>query len=79
MLTYSALVSSVAQQLDGENPNMSVHSDGVMLCLLPLLHMYAHCMVLCLLKNGAAILMMKEFNEARHDLMDVAALEAIHT
>lgn len=63
MLTHSALVSNVAQQVDGENPNMYIHSDDVMLCLLPLFHIYALHMVLCSLRTGAAVLSVEKFNE----------------
>jgi 4-coumarate--CoA ligase len=41
MLTHRGLVTSVAQQVDGENPNLYFHSGDVILCVLPLFHIYS--------------------------------------
>nr|ADE95828.1 4-coumarate:CoA ligase 1 [Corchorus capsularis] len=62
MLTHKGLVTSVAQQVDGENPNLYFHSDDVILCTLPLFHIYAlNSIMLCGLRAGAAILIMQKF------------------
>nr|DAD37073.1 TPA_asm: hypothetical protein HUJ06_007714 [Nelumbo nucifera] len=34
MLTHRGLVTSMAQQVDGDNPNMYLHSEDVLLCVL---------------------------------------------
>uniref|UniRef100_A0A0C9RII4 4-coumarate--CoA ligase n=1 Tax=Wollemia nobilis TaxID=56998 RepID=A0A0C9RII4_9CONI len=63
MLTHKGLVSSVAQQVDGENPNLYFHSEDVILCVLPLFHIYSlNSVLLCALRVGAAILIMQKFN-----------------
>ncbi|KAG6418228.1 hypothetical protein SASPL_120429 [Salvia splendens] len=63
MLTHKGLVTSVAQQVDGENPNLYVHSEDVMLCVLPLFHIYSlNSVLLCGLRVGAAILIMQKFD-----------------
>ncbi|GMH17809.1 hypothetical protein Nepgr_019650 [Nepenthes gracilis] len=62
MLTHKSLVTSVAQQVDGENPNLYFHSDDVILCVLPLFHIYSlNSVLLCALRVGAAILIMQKF------------------
>lgn len=62
MLTHRSLVTSVAQQVDGENPNLYVHKDDVVLCVLPLFHIYSlNSVLLCSLRAGAAILIMPKF------------------
>ncbi|CAA2967842.1 4-coumarate-- ligase 1 [Olea europaea subsp. europaea] len=62
MLTHKGLVTSVAQQVDGENPNLYIHSDDVILCVLPLFHIYSlNSVLLCGLRAGAAILIMQKF------------------
>ncbi|KAJ1704127.1 hypothetical protein LUZ63_003906 [Rhynchospora breviuscula] len=63
MLTHRSLVTSVAQQVDGENPNWYMHKDDVILCVLPLFHIYSlNSILLCGLRVGAAILMVKKFD-----------------
>lgn len=63
MLTHKGLVTSVAQQVDGENPNLYIHSDDVMICVLPLFHIYSlNSVLLCGLRAGAAILLMHKFD-----------------
>ncbi|KAI3463507.1 hypothetical protein Pfo_020170 [Paulownia fortunei] len=63
MLTHKGLVTSVAQQVDGENPNLYIHSEDVMLCVLPLFHIYSlNSVLLCGLRVGAAILIMQKFD-----------------
>lgn len=62
MLTHRGLVTSVAQQVDGENPNLYFHSEDVILCVLPLFHIYSlNSILLCGLRVGAAILIMQKF------------------
>ncbi|OIW18669.1 hypothetical protein TanjilG_13421 [Lupinus angustifolius] len=62
MLTHKGLVTSVAQQVDGENPNIYFHSNDVILCVLPLFHIYSlNSVLLCGLRVGAAILIMQKF------------------
>ncbi|KAF6138514.1 hypothetical protein GIB67_022548 [Kingdonia uniflora] len=62
MLTHKSLVTSVAQQVDGENPNLYIHSEDVVLCVLPLFHIYSlNSVLLCGLRVGAAILIMQKF------------------
>ncbi|KAF5750669.1 4-coumarate--CoA ligase 2 isoform 1 [Tripterygium wilfordii] len=63
MLTHKGLVTSVAQQVDGENPNLYFHSEDVILCVLPMFHIYAlNSIMLCGLRVGAAILIMHKFD-----------------
>ncbi|KAM7266502.1 hypothetical protein ACFE04_004399 [Oxalis oulophora] len=63
MLTHKGLITSVAQQVDGENPNLYFHSEDVILCVLPMFHIYAlNSVMLCGLRVGAAILIMPRFD-----------------
>ncbi|PRQ37448.1 putative acid--thiol ligase [Rosa chinensis] len=62
MLTHKGLVTSVAQQVDGENPNLYFHKEDVILCVLPLFHIYSlNSVFLCGLRVGATILIMQKF------------------
>ncbi|EOA30264.1 hypothetical protein CARUB_v10013386mg [Capsella rubella] len=62
MLTHKGLVTSVSQQVDGENPNLYFHKDDVILCVLPMFHIYAlNSIMLCSLRVGATILVMPKF------------------
>lgn len=62
MLTHKGLVTSVAQQVDGENPNLYFHKEDVIMCVLPLFHIYSlNSVLLCGLRVGAAILIMQKF------------------
>jgi 4-coumarate--CoA ligase len=62
MLTHKGLVTSIAQQVDGENPNLYFHSEDVILCVLPLFHIYSlNSVLLCGLRAKAAILLMPKF------------------
>lgn len=70
MLTHKSLVTSVAQQVDGENPNLYLHKEDVVLCVLPLFHIYSlNSVLLCALRVGAAILIMPKFEI--HPLMEL--------
>ncbi|KAI4377673.1 hypothetical protein MLD38_015262 [Melastoma candidum] len=62
MLTHRGLVTNIAQQVDGENPNLYFHKDDVILCLLPMFHIYSiNTVMLCGLRVGASILIMQKF------------------
>ncbi|CAL9152507.1 unnamed protein product [Musa hybrid cultivar] len=62
MLTHRSLITSVAQQVDGDNPNLYFHKEDVLLCVLPLFHIYSlNSVLLCGLRVGAAILIMRKF------------------
>ncbi|KAI3498936.1 hypothetical protein L1887_34724 [Cichorium endivia] len=63
MLTHKGLVTSIAQQIDEENPNLWIHSEDVLMCVLPLFHIYSlNSILLCGLRTGAAILIMQKFD-----------------
>ncbi|KAK2425527.1 4-coumarate--CoA ligase [Trifolium repens] len=63
MLTHKGLVSSIAQQVDGENPNLYYSSEDVILCVLPLFHIYSlNSVLLCGLRAKASILLMPKFD-----------------
>ncbi|KAK4480568.1 hypothetical protein RD792_013646 [Penstemon davidsonii] len=62
ILTHKSLITSVAQQIDGENPNLYLKSDDVVLCVLPLFHIYSlNSVLLCSLRAGAAVLLVQKF------------------
>lgn len=61
MLTHRALISSVAQHVDGENPNLYLHSEDVVLCVPPLFHIYGNTLLLGSIRVGAASLIMQRF------------------
>ncbi|XP_030502104.2 4-coumarate--CoA ligase 2 [Cannabis sativa] len=62
VLTHKNLITSVAQQVDGDNPNMYLRSDDVVLCVLPLFHIYSlNSVLLCALRVGASVLLVPKF------------------
>ncbi|GAU18918.1 hypothetical protein TSUD_229080 [Trifolium subterraneum] len=62
ILTHKSLITSVAQQVDGENPHMYLTTEDVLLCVLPLFHIFAFSSVLlCALRAGSAVLLMHKF------------------
>nr|AWJ58441.1 4-coumarate CoA ligase [Boehmeria nivea] len=62
MVTHKALVTSVAQQVEGENPNLYMHAEDVILCVLPLFHIYAlNSVLLCGLRVGATVVVVPRF------------------
>nr|QRV61376.1 4CL [Litchi chinensis] len=62
VLTHKSLITSVAQQVDGENPNLNLTRQDVVLCVLPLFHIYSlNSVLLCSLRAGAAVLLMQKF------------------
>ncbi|KAL8160229.1 hypothetical protein V2J09_001766 [Rumex salicifolius] len=65
ILTHKSLVTSVAQQVDGENPNLYLTPDDVILCLLPLFHIFSlNSVLLCAMRAGSAILLVHKFEIA---------------
>ncbi|CAO2168561.1 unnamed protein product [Urochloa humidicola] len=65
MLTHRSLSTSVAQQVDGDNPNIGFHSGDVILCSLPMFHVYSlNTIMMCGLRVGAAIVVMRRFDLA---------------
>lgn len=63
MLTHKNLVNTVAQLVDGENPNQYTSSDDVHICVLPMFHIYAlNSILLCSIRAGAAILTMSKYD-----------------
>ncbi|KAI4376255.1 hypothetical protein MLD38_014040 [Melastoma candidum] len=55
MLTHRGLVTSISQQVDGDNPNLYFHKEDVIVCVLPLFHVYSLCSVmLCSLRVGCS-------------------------
>ncbi|KAL6603723.1 hypothetical protein ACP70R_044084 [Stipagrostis hirtigluma subsp. patula] len=63
MLTHRSLVTSVAQQVDGENPNLYFSKEDVVLCVLPLFHIYSlNSVLLAGLRAGCAIVTMRKFD-----------------
>ncbi|ESW03519.1 hypothetical protein PHAVU_011G020200 [Phaseolus vulgaris] len=62
ILTHKSLVTSVAQQMEGENPNMYLKEEDVVLCVLPLFHIFSmHIAMMCALRAGSAILLIEKF------------------
>lgn len=62
ILSHKSLVSSIAQQVDGENPNLYLKSDDIVLCVLPLFHIFSlNSVLLCSLRAGAGVLLMQKF------------------
>lgn len=62
LLTHKSLITSVAQLVDGENPNFYLTNGDVVLCVLPLFHIFSlHSVLLCSLRAGAGVLLMQKF------------------
>ncbi|KAK3123097.1 hypothetical protein QOZ80_8AG0623810 [Eleusine coracana subsp. coracana] len=63
MLTHRSLSTSVAQQVDGDNPNIAFTADDVILCSLPMFHVYSlSSIMMCGLRVGASIVVMRRFD-----------------
>ncbi|XP_021725816.1 4-coumarate--CoA ligase 2-like [Chenopodium quinoa] len=63
ILTHKSLSTSVAQQVDGENPNMHLTEEDVLLCVLPLFHIFSlNSVLMVALRAGSAILIMPKFD-----------------
>jgi 4-coumarate--CoA ligase len=59
-------VTSVAQLVDGANPNLHLRESDAVLCVLPMFHIYSlHSILLCGMRAGAALVLMKRFDTAR--------------
>nr|WIF19743.1 4-coumarate: coenzyme A ligase 1 [Odontosoria chinensis] len=70
MLTHRSLITSIAQQVDGDNPNIYMTPEDVVLCVLPMFHIYSlNTVLLCSLRVGASIVVMTKFEIAA--LLDV--------
>ncbi|XP_066352349.1 4-coumarate--CoA ligase 1-like isoform X2 [Miscanthus floridulus] len=66
MLTHRSLSTSMAQQVDGDNPNIGFTADDVILCSLPMFHIYSlNTIMMCGLRVGAAIVVMRRFDLTR--------------
>ncbi|RDX98189.1 hypothetical protein CR513_18926, partial [Mucuna pruriens] len=62
VLTHKSLVTGVAQQMEGENPNLYLKEEDVVLCVLPLFHIFSmHSVMMCALRAGSAILLIDKF------------------
>ncbi|KHN17584.1 4-coumarate--CoA ligase 1 [Glycine soja] len=62
MLSHKNLVTTIAQLVDGENPHQYTHSEDVLLCVLPMFHIYAlNSILLCGIRSGAAVLILQKF------------------
>ncbi|KAL1217186.1 4-coumarate--CoA ligase 3 [Cardamine amara subsp. amara] len=62
VLTHKSLITSVAQQVDGENPNLYLKSNDVVLCVLPLFHIYSlNSVLLNSIRSGVTVLLMHKF------------------
>ncbi|CAK8564193.1 unnamed protein product [Lathyrus sativus] len=62
MLTHENLVTTISQLVDGENPHQYTNCDDVLLCVLPMFHIYAlNSILLCGIRAGAAVLIVEKF------------------
>ncbi|XP_068650273.1 4-coumarate--CoA ligase 2-like [Aristolochia californica] len=62
ILTHKSLITSIAQQVDGDNPNLYLANDDIVLCVLPLFHIYSlNSVLLCSLRAGAGVVIMHKF------------------
>uniref|UniRef100_A0A7N0VC29 AMP-dependent synthetase/ligase domain-containing protein n=1 Tax=Kalanchoe fedtschenkoi TaxID=63787 RepID=A0A7N0VC29_KALFE len=62
ILTHRSLITSVAQQVDGDNPNLYLTRSDMVLCVLPLFHIYSlNSVLLCSLRAGSGVLLMHKF------------------
>ncbi|CAM8986769.1 unnamed protein product [Rhodiola kirilowii] len=62
ILTHKNLITSVAQQVDGENPNLYLSHSDMVLCVLPLFHIYSlNSVLLCSMRAGSGVLLMHKF------------------
>jgi len=62
ILTHKSLSTSVAQQVDGENPNLYLKTEDVLLCVLPMFHIFSlNSVLMVALRRGSGILIMPKF------------------
>lgn len=62
LLTHKGQVTNVAQLVDGDNPNLHYRRDDVLLCVLPMYHIYCLSSVLVGgMRAGATLVVMQRF------------------
>ncbi|KAL0743009.1 hypothetical protein Bca4012_084522 [Brassica carinata] len=62
MITHKGVVTSIAQKVDGENPNVNFTRDDVIIFFLPMFHLYPlDALMLSAMRTGAAILIVPRF------------------
>ncbi|KAK2660170.1 hypothetical protein Ddye_006703 [Dipteronia dyeriana] len=62
VLTHKSLITSVAQQVNGENPNLYLKQQDVVLCVFASVpHIFINSVLLCSLRVGAGVLLMHKF------------------
>ncbi|XP_009145505.2 4-coumarate--CoA ligase 4 isoform X2 [Brassica rapa] len=62
MISHKGLVTSIAQKVDGENPNLNFTRDDVIICFLPMFHTFTHSsLMLSAMRTGAAFLILPRF------------------
>ncbi|XP_010545619.1 PREDICTED: 4-coumarate--CoA ligase 4 [Tarenaya hassleriana] len=62
MITHKGMVTSIAQKVDGENPNLDYKEGDVILCFLPMFHIFAlDALLLSGIRAGAALLIVPRF------------------
>ncbi|KAI5417177.1 4-coumarate--CoA ligase, variant 2, partial [Lathyrus oleraceus] len=62
MLTHENLVTTISELVDGENPHQYTNEEDVLLCVLPMFHIYAlNSILLCGIRSGAAVLILEKF------------------
>ncbi|KAH7438675.1 hypothetical protein KP509_04G025900 [Ceratopteris richardii] len=63
MLTHKGMIRNVAQQVDGENPNLYLSTEDIVLCVSPLIHIFSLTSVLlCSMRAGATVVIMRRFD-----------------
>ncbi|KAL3627161.1 TFIIH complex kinase subunit ccl1 [Castilleja foliolosa] len=61
MLSHKNIVTCIAQKVDGEDPSFHVDGQDVMLCVLPLFHVFSLAMMLVNLRVGSTVLIVPKF------------------
>lgn len=54
-----------AEQVDGENPNFHINAGDVVLCMLPLFHIFSLSILLASVRAGATVLLMHKYEMGR--------------
>lgn len=66
ILSHKSLVSSVSQQVDGESPNLNIHVEDTILCVLPMFQIYSlNSILICGLRVGATLVIVPKFDFAK--------------
>ncbi|KAG2243108.1 hypothetical protein Bca52824_095041 [Brassica carinata] len=61
-IPYSSGTTGLPKKVDGENPNLNLTGDDVILCFLPMFHTYAlNSLILPAIRAGAAVLIVPRF------------------